>query len=38
MKKMSELEKAMYLLRVHANSVGTVILSGIDKKIHNEKN
>ena len=38
MKKMSELEKAMYLLSVHANSVGTVISSGIDKKIHNEKN
>jgi len=38
MKKMSELEKAMYLLSVHANSVGTVISSGINKKIHNEKN
>ena len=35
---MSELEKAMYLLSVHANSVGTVISSGINKKIHNEKN
>ena len=34
MKKMSELEKAMYLLSVHANSVGTVVSSGMNKKLN----
>ena len=35
---MSKLDKVIYLLSVHANSVGTVVSSGINKKIHNEKN